>query len=164
MKLTAAPILRRFGFKRTMIANAIISAIFLASYSFFQLGTPGWVILVLLLAGGFFRSLQFTALNTIAYADMPPEKMSLATSFASMAQQLSVSLGVGVGALALHISVSMHGGQLNVGDFTFAFYVVAIFSAASAFTFIALPANAGDEVSGHGRVPVPKPALAPKDS
>jgi EmrB/QacA subfamily drug resistance transporter len=161
MKLTAGPILRRFGFKRTMIANALISAAFLASYSFFQLGTPGWVILALLLAGGFFRSLQFTALNTIAYADMPPEKMSLATSFASMAQQLSMSLGVGVGALALHVSVSMHGGQLNVGDFTFAFYVVAVCSAASALTFITLPANAGDEVSGHASAPAPRPALQP---
>jgi hypothetical protein len=147
-----------------MIANAIISGVFLASYSFFQLGTPGWVILALLLAGGFFRSLQFTALNTIAYADMPAEKMSLATSFASMAQQLSMSLGVGVGALALHVSVTMHGGTLNVGDFTFAFYVVAICSAASALTFIPLPTNAGDEVSGHIERRQPRPALAPKDS
>jgi hypothetical protein len=120
--------------------------------------------MVLLLAGGFFRSLQFTALNTIAYADMPAEKMSLATSFASMAQQLSMSVGVGVGALALHISVSMHQGHLTAGDFAFAFYVIAVCSAASAFTFLGLPANAGDEVSGHARPRTPRPALAPKDS
>ncbi|MGH6879485.1 DHA2 family efflux MFS transporter permease subunit [Hypericibacter sp.] len=164
MKLTAAPILRRFGFKRTMIANALISAAFLASYSFFEPSTPGWVILALLLSGGFFRSLQFTALNTIAYADMPPEKMSLATSFASMAQQLSVSIGVGVGALALHVSIYFHGGHLTAESFASAFYVIALCAAASALTFIGLPANAGDEVSGHARRPMPQPVLAPKDS
>jgi hypothetical protein len=81
-----------------------------------------------------------------------------------MAQQLSMSLGVGVGALALHIAVSMHGGHLNVGDFTFAFYVVAVFSAASALTFIGLPANAGDEVSGHAQSPATRPVMARKDS
>jgi EmrB/QacA subfamily drug resistance transporter len=164
MKISAGPILRRLGFKRVLVANALISAVFLASYSFFEPSTPGWVILVLLLTGGFFRSLQFTALNTIAYADMPPEKMSLATSFASMAQQLSVSIGVGVGALALHISSLFHGGQLTTESFAATFYVIALCAAASTLTFIGLPANAGDEVSGHARPRIPQPALAPKDS
>jgi MFS family permease len=164
MKIAAGPILRRFGFKRTMIANALVSAAFLASYAFFQPSTPGWIILMLLLVGGFFRSLQFTALNTIAYADVPAEKMSLATSFASMAQQLSVSIGVGVGALALHISSLFHGGQLTTESFAATFYVIALCAAASTLTFIGLPANAGDEVSGHARPRIPQPALAPKDS
>lgn len=160
MKMTAGPILRRFGFRRVLIANALISAVFLASYSLFEISTPGWLIVILLLAGGFFRSLQFTALNTIAYADLPPERMSLATSFASMAQQLSMSLGVGVGALALHLSVILHGGpSLAAGDFAFAFYVVAASAALSALAFLPLPRNAGDEVSGHLRLIEGKPAL-----
>jgi EmrB/QacA subfamily drug resistance transporter len=164
MKIAAGPILRRFGFKRTMIANALVSAAFLASYAFFQPSTPGWIILMLLLVGGFFRSLQFTALNTIAYADVPAEKMSLATSFASMAQQLSMSIGVGVGALALHVSVLIHGGKLATQDFSFAFYVIALCAAASCLTFIGLPANAGEEVSGHTRRRLSRPQLASKDS
>ncbi|MFZ5792359.1 MAG: DHA2 family efflux MFS transporter permease subunit [Pseudomonadota bacterium] len=160
MKMTAGPILRRFGFRRVLIANALVSATFLASYSLFQITTPAWLILLLLLAGGFFRSLQFTALNTIGYADVPPERMSLATSFAGMAQQLSMSLGVGVGALALHVSVSLHGGPaLAAGDFAFAFYVVAASAALSALVFLPLPANAGAEVSGHAREVAGKPAL-----
>jgi EmrB/QacA subfamily drug resistance transporter len=160
MKVSAGPILRRFGFRRVLIANALVSAAFLASYSLFQIATPGWLIMLLLLAGGFFRSLQFTALNTIGYADVPPERMSLATSFASMAQQLSMSLGVGVGALALHVSASLHGGSaLAAGDFAFAFYVVAASAALSALVFLPLPANAGAEVSGHVRSVAGKPAL-----
>ncbi len=89
MKLTAAPILKSFGFKRVLIANALISAAFLAWMGLFTPATPHLLILAVLLIGGFFRSLQFTSINTIAYADIERAQTSRATSFASMMQQLS---------------------------------------------------------------------------
>ena len=73
------------------------------------------LILAVLLAGGFFRSLQFTSINTLAYADIERAQMSRATSFASMAQQLSLSIGVGTGALLLHLTVAARGADAARG-------------------------------------------------
>ncbi|MGH7837514.1 MAG: MFS transporter, partial [Candidatus Binataceae bacterium] len=94
MKFTVSPIVRRFGFRSVLIGNGIISAILLISYAAFRPGFPTSLMIATLLAGGFFRSLQFTALNTVAYADISQPLMSRATTLSSMAQQLFLSLGV----------------------------------------------------------------------
>ena len=84
MKFTASTILRRCGFRRVLIVNGVISALFLASYGLFTPRPPHWLLLAALLAGGFFRSLEFTALNALGYADIDQARMSRATSFASV--------------------------------------------------------------------------------
>jgi len=149
MKLTAGPILKLFGFRRVLLANALISAAFLAAAGLFQPTTPHLVILVVLLVGGFFRSLQFTSINVLGYADIERAQMSRATSFASMMQQLSLTVGVGTGALLLHLTVSARGGQqLSAGDFAPPFFAVGLIAALSALAFARLAPEAGAEVSG----------------
>ena len=149
MKLTAPPILKRFGFRRVLLANALISSAFIAANGLFQPTTPHLLILAVLLAGGFFRSLQFTCINTLGYADIERARMSRATSFASMMQQLSLTVGVGTGALLLHLSAAARGGEhLATADFAAAFFGVAILAAASALAYVPLAADAGAEVSG----------------
>jgi len=109
-----------------------------------------------LLIGGFFRSLEFTSINALAYSDVSRERMSRATSFASVGQQLSLSIGVGLGALILHVVVSLRGGTAAVApDFAPAFLIVAAISALAALVFWRLPPDAGAEVSG--RQPAPEP-------
>jgi hypothetical protein len=115
----------------------------------------------LLLFGGFFRSLQLTAMNTMGYSDIAQPRMSRASSFASMAQQLSQSVGVGVGALVLHLTlVSRGNATLQADDFWPAFVIVGFISLGSIFAFRRLSPEAGAEVSGHRRrgVPTPRPA------
>jgi len=73
------------------------------SYALFRPTTPHFVIVLALLSGGFFRSLQFTALGSLAYADVPNSMMSSASSLSSMAQQLFLSFGVALGAMLLHM-------------------------------------------------------------
>ena len=149
MKLTAAPILKRFGFKRVLIVNALVGAAFIALNGLFEPSTPHLMILAVLLVGGFFRSLQFTGVNTLAYADIEREQMSRATSFASMMQQLSLSVGVGSGALLLHVVVEARGGEhLAADDFAPAFFTVALVAALSALAYVRLSPDAGAEVSG----------------
>jgi fucose permease len=149
MKLTAGPTLKLFGFKRVLMVNAVISAVFIAANGLFTPNTPHLIILAVLLAGGFFRSLQFTSINTLGYADIERGRMSRATSFASMMQQLSLSIGVGTGALLLHLAVAARGGdQLAAGDFAPAFFVVACLAALSALVYLPLAPDAGAEVSG----------------
>jgi len=151
MKTTAQPILKRFGFRRVLVVNALTSSAFLLVNAFFTVSTAHWAIMSILLIGGFFRSLEFTALNSIAYADMKQEAMSNATSFAAVGQQLSLSTGVAIGAAALETARAFHGGgALRAEDFGPAFYVVAAISALSAVTFWRLAPNAGDELTGRG--------------
>ena len=110
MKMAAVTILRRFGFRNILVTNAIISAAFLATCAAFTQATPVAVMVGLLLVGGFFRSLQFTSINTIAYAEIEPARVSRATSLVSVGQQLSLSAGVAVGALVVELTVRFHGG------------------------------------------------------
>jgi EmrB/QacA subfamily drug resistance transporter len=154
MRLSATPVIRRFGFRRVLIGNSVVASLFLFGYAWFSPSTPHSMIFMALLIGGFFRSLQFTSVNTIAYADVTPALMSRATSFASMMQQLSVSFGVGIAALMLHITLTLRGGHpLAAADFPYTFAAVGLISISSVFLFIPLAPEAGAEVSGHRGAP-----------
>jgi EmrB/QacA subfamily drug resistance transporter len=149
MKMTATPIIRRLGFRSVLIGNGVLSAFIMMSYALFRSTTPHFVIIMALLIGGFFRSLQFTALGSLAYADVSNQLMSGASSLSSMAQQLFLSLGVAIGAMVLHISLGGRSpAQLSVHDFTPAFVLMGLLAIASSLLFIPLEYHAGDEVSG----------------
>lgn len=144
MKFVATPIVKRFGFRRVLMVNALLTGGFVMACAVFSATTPAWLMIAVLLLGGFFRSLQFTAVNTLTYADITQESMSRASSFASMAQQLGISLGVGVAAVVLHISMSLRGAQtLSASDVIAGFLVIGLMCAASIFSFRRLPAKAG---------------------
>ncbi len=150
MKFTAPTILRNFGFRRVLTVNALICAGFLATYSLFSPETPHLVIVLVLLVGGFFRSLQFTSLNAVAYADISPAMMSRATALVAVAQQLFVSAGVAVGAFAVETARWWRGAsELAPSDFSFAFLVIAVLSGAAALLHLKLHPSAGGAVSGH---------------
>ncbi|WP_035715127.1 MFS transporter [Azorhizobium doebereinerae] len=149
MKTTAAPILRRFGFWRVLVFNSVLSAGFIAANALFTPQTPHVAIVGVLLMGGFFRSLEFTAINAISYADVSQHEMSRATSFVSVAQQVSISLGVALAGMVLEAMRSIrHETVLELADFTPAFLIVAGVSALSVFSFMRLPRDAGAELSG----------------
>jgi len=167
MKTTAAPILRHFGYKRVLIWNALISAAFVGVSALYTEATPAVMILLLLLAGGFFRSLEFTAVNSIAYADIEDYEMSKATSFASVFQQLSMSAGVAVGALVLESQrLGRDSHEVLASDFPLAFLIVAAISASSALVFMRLPKDAGASLSRRAHAvgePAKQPDLIPDD-
>src|SRR5215469_5508329 len=152
MRATAVKIIRHFGYRRTLIANAVLTSVTLAINALWRPNTPLFVIFVVLLFGGFFRSLQFSAVNTMSYSDVPPALMSRATPFASMAQQLAMSLGVGTGALLLHLTLRFHGAtERGASDFTPAFVGVGLISLGAVFFFLQLSPQAGESVIGPPR-------------
>jgi MFS family permease len=147
MKLVATPIIQYFGFKRVLVINAILAGSFVALCGLFRADTPIWVMAVVLVVGGFFRSLQFTAVNTLTYADLSSEAMSRASSFAATAQQLGITLGVATAAVTLNLSMTWRGGdELAVVDVVWGFIVVGLITAGSLVSFLRLPANAGDHL------------------
>lgn len=142
-------ILRWFGFRTVLIGTAAFNGVFLCGYALFRPSTPHWVMLAVLFTGGFFRSLLFTTLNTLSYADIPSAAMGRATGLASTAQQLTLSLGVGFAALILHVGLVLRDGTaLAAQDVTPAFLVVGLVSLASLPWFLRLDRSAGAEVSG----------------
>jgi EmrB/QacA subfamily drug resistance transporter len=152
MKFTASKALRWFGFRRTLIVNALISGAFMASYALFTPTTPHWLIFLALLAGGFFRSLEFTALNAISYADIDPPRMSRATSFASVSQQMSGAVGIAVAAVCIQLIQAGFGdAALAARDLSLAFVGVAVISSLSTLVFVTLKPDAGSELAA--RVP-----------
>jgi len=158
MKAASTPMLRRWGFRQTMVWNALIATACIATYAAFRPSWPLWGIYIVLLAGGFFQSLQFAAYNTVAYADIPRKRMSQATSFYATFQQLMLSLGICVASGALHISVALSGhDSAGLGDFSVAFLVVTGVSLLASPVCLAFPRNAGEEMRGK---PAPAPASA----
>ena len=154
MKMTAAPILRALGFRRVLLINTVVCSISIAAYGFFRPSTPHALIIAVLLVGGFFRSLQFTSLNTLAYAEIDPLRMSRATTLSAVAQQLSLSFGVGLGALLLHATLLYHGrAELGATDFSPAYFAIAAISLLSLAFFVPLPRDAGAEISGRRETP-----------
>ncbi len=149
MKPAAMSALRRFGFRRTLVWNGMLSACFLLVTSCFRPAWPMAAIYATLLVGGFFRSLQFTSFNTLAYADIPRARMSAATSLYSTIQQVSLSLGVTVGAATLEIAMRVGGDALpSLLDFSVGFVVVAACLLAATPVAMLMPRDAGAEMSG----------------
>lgn len=150
MKPAAQPLLRRFGFRATMVINGAIASVFILLCAAFSPAWPGLLISLLLLCGGFFRSLQFTAFNTIAYGDVPRSMMSAATSLYSTVQQLTLTLGIVVGAAALEASAALrHHLHAAPADFAIAFVLVGLIGAMSIPVCARLSPEAGESVSGH---------------
>src|SRR5947199_345636 len=136
MKTLAARIIRTFGFRNIMVINAIVSSVFLAASALFTVATPLLLIMIILVVGGFFRSLQFTAINTVAYAEVEPAQMSRAPTLVSVNQQLAISAGVAVGAFSVEATMMVrHIQELSEAVFAPAFMVVAVISAVSAYFF-----------------------------
>ncbi len=150
MRISSTTMLRRFGFRGTMIWNGAAATVLLYAIAAFRPSWPVIAIDAVLLVGGFFQSLQFIAYNTIAYADIPRERMSAAISFYTTFQQLMLTLGICVAAASLAASMALQGHATSgLSDFSWAFVVVGTISLAASPTCARLPRNAGRELSGH---------------
>ncbi len=133
----------------------------LTACALFRPTWPAAAIYLVLLVGGFLRSLQFTAYNTLAYGDVPRAQMSAATSLYTAGQQLAATIGVSVGALSLEIARTMsHHQAPENSDFSAAFVVVGLMTLAAAPIAFFMPASAGDDLTGR-KTPQPLSPTSP---
>jgi len=156
MKFAAPPLIRRFGFRQTLVISASIGGALAAVPAGFTAQTPHIVILMILFVGGFFRSLFFTGVNALSYADIKQSMMSAATSLASVSQQVSRSIGISLAALVLELSMAVRGADtLSRADFVVAFLAVGVMSLSSVPHFLKLHRDAGNEAAGRQRPRAP---------
>jgi len=152
MKPLVRPLLRRTGFRGALMTNGVVAAIGIAALALVGPGWPSLAIFALLAAGGLARSLQFTAMNTLAFADVPSERMSAATAFYGTLQQLTPALGVVLATATLEVSSALAGrADLLPVDFSRGFLVAALVAVMSVPLHARLAHDAGEEVSGHRR-------------
>jgi MFS family permease len=150
MKSVAPKILRRYGFRDSLILGGLVAC---GGYALCALFRPGWplpLIFAILMACGFFMSFQFTAYNTVAYDRIPQERLAVATSFYTTFQQLMLSVGICVGAMGLEGAMALrHHAAPTLPDFSVAFLLVCAISLTAFFwNRKFLPAD-GVEFSGH---------------
>jgi predicted MFS family arabinose efflux permease len=159
-KVGGGLILKTFGFRNVLILNAVLATASIGALGLFTAGTPHTVITAVILLGGMFRSLQFTSMHALSYADIAPRQAGAATSISSVAQQVSLSMGVAIGALVLELSQTAHNHAAPAAsDFSNALFAVAAIATFCVLKMIRLPADAGRELT-HG-ASMPPPASAP---
>ena len=150
MRVCAPFFLEHLGFRNVLTWIGALATGLLALSAAFRPNWPLPLIYAILIANGFFQSLQFMAYNTIAYADIPREDMSAATSFYTTFQQMSLTLGIAVSAAALAASIAAMGHQQPMlPDFSAAFLFVAAVSLFAPLLATRLDKAAGAELSGH---------------
>ncbi|MER8446029.1 DHA2 family efflux MFS transporter permease subunit [Mesorhizobium sp. M1066] len=150
MKTVTTPTLRRFGFRSVMVVNGIIASAAIMACGAISPQTPQALVVVLMLIAGLTRSMQFTALNTLAFADIDAAQRSSAATLSSMLQQVAMLFGVAVAAAILNLSqIVRDRPALDLVDFRIAFLAIGAIGLVAALRFLVLPPSAGAEVSGH---------------
>ena len=149
VKSFATPIARRFGFRNLVLYNASLLGIMAMCIALFTPETPHWIMIVYLLLYGVIRSIQFTNVNALGFAELTPQNLSRGNSIASVMQQLASSFGIAVAATALSLVAGGH--ELTPEDFHWAFIIVGLFPVVSVLGFAALKPHDGSEMTGRSR-------------
>ncbi|MGZ3279624.1 MAG: MFS transporter [Caulobacteraceae bacterium] len=162
MKTVTNPILTRFGIKAVLVWNGLIASAFIAACALVSPSlplVPTWIILAF---AGASRSMQFTGLTMVTFADVKPDQRQPAAVVSALTQQVGMGGGVAVGALLLTFSQRWRGSDaLTAQDFHVALVLAGALSALAVVSYLSLAADAGDEISGHKRLqsgaePAPK--------
>jgi MFS family permease len=148
MKPFTTAVMQRWGFRPVLMVNGVLGVMAIAACALLDEHMSRALILLILFVGGLSRSMQFTAFNTLGFADVPQEKMSDASTLFSMFFQLSMAMGVAVGALLLRLAMTIHSntGQAATGDFQLTFLCVAAIGAIALLDNLRLPPKAGESV------------------
>jgi hypothetical protein len=149
MKAGARMCLRLWGFRNTLVWVGLLATMLTGVCAGFRPSWPVSAIYAVLLLAGFLQSLQFLGYNTIAYADIPRDRMSAATSFYTTFQQMSLSLGIAASAGALAGSRFLSGHEMpTLADFSTAFLAVTAVSLLAPLVCLKFDRKAGAELSG----------------
>ncbi|MEO3988243.1 MFS transporter [Pseudocitrobacter cyperus] len=151
IKPATTPLIRWLGFRRLLLINGALNVLALTACAFLTPQTPVWVILLVLYLGGVFRSIQFTGVSTLAFADVPTPQMSHANTLFSTASQLAIGLGITLGAIGIRLGEKI-GEVLALSalpgiSFRLAFVFIALICLVGMVDTLRLSRDAGIAVS-----------------
>ncbi|XAH25371.1 MFS transporter [Xylophilus sp. GW821-FHT01B05] len=154
MKPMTGAVLRRFSFRTVLLGNGLINALSIFVCALLTPATPVWVIVLVLFISGLSRSMQFTTLASLAFADVPQPRMSGANTLLNMSQQMAMGMGVALGAVVLRLAALLTGDVGSVpslADFRLAFVAMGVLSLLAMLDVRGLSRTAGDEVRLAGK-------------
>jgi EmrB/QacA subfamily drug resistance transporter len=143
IKPLTTPIIRRLGFKRTLVWSITAGAAALTAFAWVSSATPHLAIAALLVFSGVVRSIGFSAYNTVMFADVPKELLGSANSLSATLQQVGTALGVAVAAAAVGVGAAAAGpAEVELG-YRLAFLPLAALLVFPLLGALRLPADAG---------------------
>ncbi|MFS3510181.1 MULTISPECIES: MFS transporter [Citrobacter] len=155
IKPATTPLIRWLGFKKLLLINGALNVLALLACALIPPQTPVWVILLVLYLGGVFRSIQFTGISTLAFADVPGPQMSYANTLFSTATQLAVGLGISLAAIGIRIGDEVSEwlalGNIPGISFRLAFVAIAIICLVGMVDTLRLAHDAGSAVSNKNK-------------
>ncbi|WP_394787157.1 MFS transporter [Rhodoferax sp.] len=147
MKTVTTPTLRRFGYRRVMLWNGLLAVLCLVAWALVGPATPYAALVPMLFASGMTRSMQFTSLGTIAFADMPERQMGDANGLFNVVSQVSMAAGITLGAMGIRLGETL-SGMLHFAvpavEYKVAFVIAAAVTLAGLLDILRLPPGAGD--------------------
>ena len=149
MKSATTPVLRRFGFRRVLTVNGALCTATLVACGLLAPGHPMPLIYAVLLAAGMTRSMNFTTITTLAFADVNAEQRAGASALATMFQQVAMTLGVAFAAFALGASQMLRAApSLGLADFRYVWFAIALLMGLATAGALRLDRAAGATISG----------------
>lgn len=155
MKALTTPILRRYGFRNVALIAVSVAGATTIACGFLSPSTQLALTLFIVFAYGCARSMQFSTLATLAYADIPPPLMSTASTLWSAAAQMTIGMGIAFGAVSLRLADFLGaspdnpaGAHFVLGDFRIAFILAGVLTLLSALGYIDLARDAGAGIGG----------------
>ena len=149
LKFFATTALRLAGFRTVLLVAAGLGSLLMAANALFTPQTPYGLIIGVLIAAGFTRSLFFTSNNALVFAEIDDRQASQATAIAAVSQQISIALGVAAAGIVLEAHHFLTGAAIGPAAFSTAFLVVAGIAALAVIPLMQLSPSAGMTVSGH---------------
>jgi MFS family permease len=149
MKTITTPLLRAFGFRPVLVGNGIAVAASIGACGLLNTRASVLAVDAAVFVAGAARSIEFTGINTLTFADIGPHDRSSASTFFSMMQQVSIALGVAVAAIALHLAHGAGSSGLTQADFTVAFALTAAVALVGALLMLRLRPDAGQAITDH---------------
>ena len=146
-KPAAPKILSKVGFRPVLVVTVLATTVLTAIPGFFRASTPIPVLVFVFLISGFARSNQFTAANAISYADVPPPRVSSASTLSTVMQQIGLSLGVSFGGAILSLTKG-DGLALTPSQFVIPYLAVGLTTLLALPVYLRLPASAGASLRG----------------
>ncbi|HBS6587721.1 MFS transporter [Klebsiella pneumoniae] len=151
IKPATTPLIRWLGFRRLLLINGALNVCSLLACALLTPQTPVWAIMLILYLGGVFRSIQFTGVSTLAFADVPAAQMSDANTLFSTASQLAVGLGITLGAIGIRLGEQvgdwLHLTELSGISFRLSFVFIALICLVGMIDSLHLAKTAGSSVS-----------------
>ena len=148
IKFISVPLVHRFGFRRILLANAILGGASLVVCALLRADTPYVLTLLVLFGGGLSRSLQMSTIGGLTFADIPEESASQASTLSAVSVQLSMSLAVGVAAVLLSLLLALRGhSEITIGDLGITLLLSGLLCASSCLIFRRLEASSGEALA-----------------